>query len=96
MALCWGKHGNPALQKAVGVAATPEAHVLNLDPILGGRAHRIAEFALWLMLEPVVTYILSLYKAGMLSDEAFAQGGALLQLWRPFNDRMSSNGSGTV
>ena len=86
--LCWGKHGNPRFQKKGGVASSPEAHVINVDPSLGGLAHRFGEIALWLMLEPVITYLASLQALGEMPTEVLKRTDTIVELWEPFDARI--------
>ena len=93
--LCWGKHGNPGVQKAGGVASSPEAHVINIDPLLGGRAHRFGEWALWLMLHPVITYLASLHLLREMPTEVLKNTDTIIELWRPFDARIWPRASST-
>ena len=86
--LCWAKHGNPRFLRALGVAATPEAHVINVDPALGGKTHRLGELALWSMLGPVITYVGCLFRAEALGDLLLVEADALIELWEPFDRRV--------
>ena len=87
--LCWGKHGNPKFQQDLGgVASSAEAHVINVDPLLGGRAHRVGEWALWLMLESVITYLVSLQALGEMPIEVLENTDIIIELWVPFDARI--------
>jgi len=92
--LCWGKHGNPRFQKKGGVASSPEAHVINIDPSLGGLAHRFGEIALWLMLEPVITYLASLHRLGEMPTDVLRELDTIIELWEPFDRRILPRDSG--
>ena len=78
----------PESQKAGGVASSPEAHVINIDPLLGGRAHRFGEWALWLMLHPVITYLASLHLLREMPTEVLKNTDTIIELWRPFDARI--------
>ena len=92
--LCWGKHGNPRFQRVGGVASSPEAHVINVDPSLGGLAHRYGEIALWLMLEPVITYLASLHRLGEMPTDVLRELDTIFELWKPFDRRILPRDSG--
>lgn len=86
--LCWGKHGNPQLQRQGVINSSADAHLIGNDPSFGNKGHFLAELALWASTWPVVMYMLAESKTCTMPELLEADFRRSILRWQKFDRRV--------